>query len=288
MFLNVIYIHFSENLCSVRCHPTGLFNVRKYYHSKTCRESQVNTVWIKISRVEEGGCVVFFMLWSPLYKFTMHTDGRASTVQNHTLGHCKNMFPCFFHYIKSCFTAGVSETPKSDAMQTRLYAILIKLGKVRNLCVIKQCHVCVLRCQTGPIRLNACLFEDVELEGKVSLSHTKHHFLHFSFSVIICWLAFSKYSLLFLSSHMSKYTYIFIYIFRCDCMYDCQEGAAYGQTNRPNPVITEKTNAYPLACDLRPDLCIHCTWPHGRLAVINHRANMSHPAWDETHPGTLI
>lgn len=50
------------------------------------------------------------------------------------------------HYFKLCFTAGVSETPKSDARQTRLYAILIKLGKVRNLKVIKQCCVCVLRC----------------------------------------------------------------------------------------------------------------------------------------------
>lgn len=27
-------------------------------------------------------------------------------------------------------------------------------------------------------------------------------------------------------------------------MYDCCEGAAYGQTNRPNPVIIEKSDAY--------------------------------------------
>lgn len=59
MFLNVIYINFSENQCSVRCHPTGLFNVHKYYYTKTYRESQVYKIWIKISRVEEEGRVAF-------------------------------------------------------------------------------------------------------------------------------------------------------------------------------------------------------------------------------------
>lgn len=63
---------------------------------------------------------------------------------------------------------------------------------------------------------------------------------------------------------------------------DCWEGDAYGQTNRPNPVIREKSNAFPPACDL----CLHL---HvlGNLLKLTPRetqseemSEMSYPVWD--------
>ncbi len=76
------------------------------------------------------------------------------------------------------------------------------------------------------------------------------------------------------------------------CMYasacDCREGDAYGQTNRPNPVIRDKSNAFPPACDLGLHLHAHCaywTWPQERPTV--KKWQRCHVLY-ETRPGRLI
>lgn len=51
-------IRLSENRSRVRRPPPSmLFNLQKYYSSKTCRETKLSEIWIKISHVE---CDCFF------------------------------------------------------------------------------------------------------------------------------------------------------------------------------------------------------------------------------------